>query len=164
MNNIVQHTLEPVFNRDSRILILGTMPSPKSREAGFYYSHPQNRFWRVMSAVLSMDTPRTAGEKKSFLLDNKIALWDVLKSCSIKGADDGSISNPEANDLSCIFKEADIQAVFTTGRKATELYRKYCSNNANTNQPIYLPSPSPANCGISFDDIVEDYRIILNYL
>ena len=114
----VIHTLSPVFNSKSRILILGTIPSPKSRETGFYYNHPQNRFWKVIAAVLSKTTPRTNQEKRRFLLDNHIALWDVLSSCEIKGAGDASIQKPVANDIGEILSAAPIRAVFTTGTKA----------------------------------------------
>ncbi|MDF2567301.1 MAG: hypothetical protein K0R90_757 [Oscillospiraceae bacterium] len=164
MQHPVIHTFEPVHDENTKILILGTMPSPKSRENGFYYSHPQNRFWRILAQILSQDTPRTIQEKQNFLLNNHIALWDVLKSCDIKGADDNSIKNPVANDISVILSAAPINAIFTTGKKATELYKKHCFFKTNI-PSIYLPSTSPANCGhYRYEDLVREYQILLEYL
>ena len=122
----VSHCFAPVYNENSKILMLGTMPSPKSREIGFYYSHPQNRFWSLLSDLLEQKKPETVSEKQAFLLRNHIALWDVLSGCSIIGADDSSIQNPVPNDLRKILQEADIKAIFTTGTKAASLYKKYC--------------------------------------
>ena len=114
----VVHPLAPVFDKDSRVLILGTMPSPKSRETGFYYGHPQNRFWRVMAQLLDEPFPASREERLALALRRHFALWDVLASCEIRGADDGSIRAPEANDLSAVLDRAPIRAVFTTGTKA----------------------------------------------
>ncbi len=161
---MVTHNLKPIYDQNSKIIILGTMPSPKSREIGFYYSHPQNRFWKIMGQVLMQTIPESNEEKRELLLRNGIALWDVLKVCEIQGADDSSISNPVANDLSCIFREADIKAVFTTGKKATEYYNKLCKSEAYPISPIYLSSTSPANCRIKFEDMVEEYRILRQYI
>ncbi|WP_312643742.1 DNA-deoxyinosine glycosylase [Hydrogenoanaerobacterium sp.] len=159
----VQHTLSPVFNERSRILILGTMPSPKSREVGFYYGHPQNRFWRVTAAVLNTAVPQTNSEKQAFLLDQHIALWDVLQQCEIEGADDSSIRKPVANDFSRIFSTADIRQVFTTGAAATKLYTKLAAC-AVEYPAFYLPSTSPANCRVSFEAMVKEYSVIKKYL
>lgn len=164
MPEFVEHTLEPIYNKQSEILILGTMPSPKSREFGFYYSHPQNRFWRIISQLLEQSTPNTNDEKTSFLLTNHIALWDVLKSCEIEGADDSSIKNPIANDIASLLHETNIKAIFTTGTKATTLYKKLCLPITKI-ESIYLPSTSPANCRhYSYDSLLEHYRVILKYL
>lgn len=163
-SNFVFHTLEPVCNVNSKILILGTMPSPKSREFGFYYSHPQNRFWRVISEVLNKQTPVTNNEKEVFLKSSHIALWDVLKSCDIEGADDNSIKNPVVNDMSIILNTASIKAVFTTGLKATSFYKKHCFPDTKI-PSIYLPSTSPANCRhYSYNQLVQEYGKILEYL
>ncbi|MBR0598757.1 DNA-deoxyinosine glycosylase [Sinanaerobacter chloroacetimidivorans] len=161
---LAYHIFSPVYNQDSKILILGTMPSPASREVGFYYSHPQNRFWRLLSDLLEVDLPRTNEEKQAFLLANGIALWDVLQSCEIQGADDSSIRNGVENDISMVLNQADIKAVFTTGTKATELYRKLCY--PKTKVPSrYLPSTSPANCRhYTYESLLEQYRILLQYL
>jgi hypoxanthine-DNA glycosylase len=163
LDNLVIHTLDPIYNKDSKVLILGTMPSPKSREFNFYYSHPQNRFWKVISHIFSEPTPTTNEEKTQFLYRNNIALWDVLKSCTITGADDSSIKNPVVNDFTDILKTADIKAIFTTGKKATDLYLKYCLKYTNI-EPIALPSTSPANRRFSFEILVEEYVVILGYV
>ena len=160
----VYHELEPVYDGSSRILILGTMPSPKSREFGFYYSHPQNRLWKVLSDVLESPLPETREEKERFLHDHKIAMWDVLKSCDIKGADDSSIVNPVPNEIGRILAAADIRAIFTTGAKATQLYRKLCYP-ATKRPSVCLPSTSPANCrNHTRESLTEAYRVILEYL
>ena len=164
INNLVTHTFEPVWNKESKVLILGTIPSPKSREFGFYYSHPQNRLWKVLAELFSQEVPISIDEKKSLLLANKVAMWDVLQSCKIKNADDNTISEPIVNDIPRILQQSDIKAIFTTGRKATELYNKYCMISQDSIQSIYLPSTSPANCRINFQNLVEEYRIILNYI
>lgn len=159
----IVHTIPPVFDARSRVLILGTMPSTKSQEQGFYYGHPQNRFWRVLAAVLDEPEPETVAEKRTLLLRRKVALWDVLASCDIEGASDASIKNPVANDLAPILAGADIRAVFTTGGKAAALYRKYIQ--PCTGIPAgALPSPSPANCACPFGRLVEAYQAILDYL
>lgn len=151
----VIHEFDPVYNQDSKVLVLGTMGSPKSREVGFYYGHPRNRFWKVMAQVFAEAVPETIAAKKDFLLRNRIALWDVLASCDIQGASDSSIKHPVANDLNRILKVADINAIFTTGNKAAQLYRKLC-------EPVCrmpctaLPSTSPANCRMS-DEILKQY-------
>lgn len=159
----VEHTLHPIYDQYSKILILGTMPSPKSREYGFYYSHPQNRFWRVVSDLYNQKLPVTSDEKTKFLLENYIALWDVLKSCQIDGADDSSIQNPVANDIGALLKKTNIHAVFTTGTKASALYKRLCVKSASI-MAIPLPSTSPANCRhFNYEQLKEAYRIILEY-
>lgn len=158
--NWITHPLEPIFDTRSQILILGTMPSPKSRETGFYYGHPQNRFWKVMAGVVGQPVPVGNDEKITFLILNRIALWDVLASCRIIGADDSSIRDPIPNDLNRILLSADVKAIFTTGRKATELYRRTCL--PQTLRPsTYLPSTSPANQAIPTDRLILQYQEIL---
>ena len=159
----VLHPLEPVADAGSRVLLLGTMPSPKSREAGFYYAHPQNRFWRVLAALWGEETPAGTQERLAFARRHHIALWDVLRACSIEGADDGSIRQPEINDLRRVLDRADIRAIFTTGTKAAALYRRYCL--PVTGRPaIPLPSTSPANCRATLDYLTQAYRAILAYI
>ena len=164
MRRKVYHELNPIYDHNSRILILGTMPSPKSRESGFYYSHPQNRLWKVLSELFEETVPSTPDQREQFLRDHGIAMWDVLQSCVIKGADDSSITDPVPNDISRVLDEADIRAVFTTGKTATELYRKLCY--PGTGKPsIYLPSTSPANCrNYTYESLTDAYRILLEYL
>ena len=159
----VLHPLEPVADAGSRVLLLGTMPSPKSREAGFYYAHPQNRFWRVLAALWGEETPAGTQERLAFARRHHIALWDVLRACSIEGADDGSIRQPEVNDLRQVLERADIRAIFTTGAKAAALYKRHCL--PVTGRPaIPLPSTSPANCRVTLDGLTEAYRAILAYI
>ncbi len=159
----LQHRIKPFVSSDSRVLILGTFPSPKSREIGFYYGHPQNRFWKVLAAILKQKIPMTVDEKKEFLKRNKISLWDVLDSCSITGASDSSIKNPKPNNIAEIIKDTDIKHIFLTGQKAGQLYKKYCQGKVDLNFTI-LPSTSPANCAMNLETLENKYRIILNYL
>ena len=159
----IVHTIPPVYDARSRVLILGTMPSPKSREQGFYYGHPQNRFWRALAAALDAPAPQTVPEKRALALRRGIALWDVLASCDIEGASDASIQNPVANDLTPILAAADIRAVFTTGRRAAGLYQTHIRPRTGLSA-LALPSPSPANCACSFERLVEAYRAVLDYL
>ena len=156
----VIHTIEPIFNEYSKILILGTMPSPKSREVGFYYSHPQNRFWKTMAEIMGTELPATVDDKRELLYSHGIALWDVLASCSIAGADDSSVKDVKVNDFTQLFTTAQIRAVFTTGKKATALFKKHCQQKYGY-EPIYLPSTSPANCKMSQQELTAAYEIIL---
>ena len=162
----ITHPFEPVYDSQSKILILGTMASPKSREYGFFYGHPQNNFWRVLANIFDTDvkTLESIEEKKKFLLENNIAVWDVLRSCQISGADDGSIKNPVVNDFSDIFANSKIKTVFTTGMTATKIYNKYCSEKTGITA-IYLPSTSPANRKYyNFDGLVREYIKLKEYL
>ena len=163
MSEHIVHTIEPVFDSDSRVLILGTMPSPKSREVGFYYGHPRNRFWKVLALVLGESEPSSITEKIALLHRRHIALWDVLAACEIEGASDASIRQPKPNNLACIFSAAPIRAVFTTGAAASRLYQKYQAPLTGLNA-YRLPSTSPANCAVSLEQLAEAYREILLYL
>ena len=159
----ITHAFAPVFDSESRILILGTMPSPKSRELGFYYSHPRNRFWPVMANIFGEEIPKTPEDKKAFCLRHKIALWDVLRECDIEGASDSSIKNAVPNDISVILNRADIKAVFATGTTAAKLYKKFIEPKTGI-PAVALPSTSPANAKISLDALAEEYRKILDYI
>lgn len=159
----VVHPLDPVFNERSRVLLLGTMPSPKSREIGFYYGHPQNRFWRVLARLFDEPLAETIEQKRDQLLRHRIALWDVLAACDIDGASDASIARPEANDLARVLDAAPVEAVFCTGAKAAELYARLCEPTTGI-AATRLPSTSPANAACSLDDLVEAYRAILPHL
>ncbi len=159
----ITHAFDPVFDSESRILVLGTMPSPKSRELGFYYSHPRNRFWPVLAEIVKEESPKTPEEKRNFCLRHKIALWDVLQECDIEGASDSSIKNAVPNDMSRIFKKADIKAVFTTGATAAKLYKKFIEPETKI-PAIALPSTSPANAKIKFEELCEEYKIVLEYI
>lgn len=155
----IEHTFEPVFDRRSRILILGTFPSVKSRENNFYYGHPQNRFWRVMAAVLSCPLPVTVQEKKEMLLEHKIALWDVVQSCEIEGSSDASIRDVVPNRLETVTQSASIERIYANGNTAGKLYAKYCRDSINTDITI-LPSTSPANAAFGLERLIEAWRTV----
>jgi len=154
--NQVTHEFEPVFDHQSKILILGSIPSKTSREVGFYYAHPKNRFWKVLSILYQEEIV----DKKEFCLRHHIALWDTCASCTIHASSDASITNIVPNDLSVIFQMAKIERIFTTGKKAYEIYQKYLYP-VYQKEAICLPSTSPANASKSLEDLVEAYRILL---
>lgn len=158
----VHHEFPPLYDGNSKVLILGTIPSPKSRELGFYYMHPQNRFWRMLCSVLNEELPADIEGRRALCLRRGIALWDVLASCEIEGASDSSIKNAVPNDLSLIFGIANIRAVFTTGKKADALYKRFFADNGYP--AICLPSTSPANRTITERQMLEEYRWIAEYL
>ena len=158
----VFHELPPVFDKESRILVLGTIPSPKSREQGFYYGHPRNRFWKMMALVFEEPMPETVEERRTMALRNHVAIWDVLASCTIRGAEDASIRDVVPNDIRLILSQADIRAVFTTGAKAAALYRKYCEPVCSM-PCISLPSTSPANCRMKDEELLQYYRQLRQY-
>ena len=163
--SFIEHPWDAVYDENSRILILGTIPSPKSREFGFFYGHPQNIFWRIVPEILGKEAPdRNARSMRAFLLDNRIALWDVLKSCEIKGASDAAIKNAVPNDFSGLLRTADIQKIFTTGKTATRLFNKHRAKDAGM-EAVYLPSTSPANRGMfKKAEFMEEWGKITRYL
>jgi len=148
------HSIPPVYDENSNVLILGSFPSVKSREEGFFYGHPQNRFWRVTAAVFGCETPHTIKEKKDFLLFNGIALWDVIASCEINGSSDASIKNAAANDIREILEKADIRRIFVNGGTAAKLYDRYIMP-VSGRDAVKLPSTSPANAAWSFEKLSE---------
>lgn len=155
----VIHTIDPVFAADSRVLLLGSIPSPKSREQGFFYGHPRNRMWRVLARVFEAPFPETVEERRAFLLAHHLAMWDVLGACVIRGAEDASIRDAEPNDLSRILDHAGIRAICTTGGKAAQLFEKF--NTGRFDVPhLRLPSTSPANAAVSEDRLAEAYRVL----
>ena len=156
---MLHHPIPPVYDRKSRILILGSFPSVKSREQQFFYGHKQNRFWRVLSQVLSCVTPESIEQKREMLLTHHIAVWDVIASCEITGSSDASIRNVVPNDLSCILSQADIRTIYTNGGKAHQLYQKYIFP-VNGREAVLLPSTSPANAGYSLERLVEAWKVI----
>ena len=148
------HTFQPVYDGASRILILGSLPSVKSRETGFYYGHPQNRFWRVLAEVLCCPVPTTIEEKKSMLLAHHIAVWDVIESCDIVGSNDSSIKNVVPADIGMVLGETAVRKIYANGKKAESLYQKYVL--PKTKIPVTaLPSTSPANAACSLEKLVE---------
>ncbi|MDR1028898.1 MAG: DNA-deoxyinosine glycosylase [Clostridiales Family XIII bacterium] len=161
----VTHPWPPVCDEHSRILILGTFPSPKSREVGFYYGHPQNIFRQTLAELLNEPIPdRDRASVAAFLLRNRVALWDVIHSCEIDGASDRSIRNPKPNRFRPLIDRTDIAAIFTTGRKATELFTELCAEEAGM-EAVYLPSTSPANrASQAKPSFMEQWTRILPYL
>ena len=156
---MITHPIPPIFDENSKILVLGSFPSVRSREEGFFYGHPQNRFWKVTSAVFGEETPCTVPEKKAFLLREHIALWDVIGSCDIKGSADSTISKVSANDLSGILKVADIRQIYVNGQTAYKYYRKY--SERETGRPaVCLPSTSPANAAWSLERLITAWSCI----
>ena len=171
-SQMIIHQIPPVWNSESEVLLLGTMPSPKSREAGFFYMHPQNRFWKVLPAVFgeslhnpnnSPDREAAISEKCDFLLRHHIALWDVLASCEISGAADSSIKNAIPNDFDEILSHSKIKRVFCTGKTAFSLWNKTCAPKYEERYRLtveYLPSTSPANAAFSLEKLIEAYKAV----
>lgn len=160
---IVVHPLEPVYDKDSKVLILGSIPSVKSREIGFYYMHPKNRFWKVLSLVYQEEIGIDVESKKEFLHKHHVALFDVVKSCDINSSSDNSIKDIVVNDFREILSTGKIEKVFCTGRKSYELYNKYCYEDTKV-EAIYLPSTSPANCRKGIEEVlVKEYSKIRDY-
>ena len=148
------HTFKPVYDENSKILILGSLPSVKSREEGFDYGHPQNRFWKVLAAVFSCPVPATIEEKKEMLLTHHAAVWDVIESCDIIGSSDSSIKNVVPADIGALLNKTNIYRIYANGKKAESLYQKYIF--PKTKMPIVaLPSTSPANAACSLEKLVE---------
>jgi len=151
------HSIEPIFDENSKILILGSFPSVKSREMVFYYAHPQNRFWRLLTSIMGEENvPLDNAEKSAFLLSHKIALWDVVASCEITGSSDSSIRNVIPNDLTPILHKADIQGIYCNGASSFKLYGKYLEKITGIKAHL-LPSTSPANASWTFDRLTEKW-------
>lgn len=158
-----KHNFNPVYDDKSKILILGSFPSVKSREMQFFYGHPQNRFWMVISSVCGCECPDTVEAKKRMLLENHIALWDVIAQCDITGSSDSSIKNVQPNDFSEIFKAADIKQVFCNGGTSYKMYEKYCESAVGM-KAVRLPSTSPANAAFSVEKLTAAWQIIKDYI
>ena len=160
----VIHPLKPIYNSESRVLILGSFPSIKSRESIFYYAHPRNKFWITLEKVFQEKIGETNKDKEMFLLNHKIALFDVVYSCDISSSSDSSIKNVIPNDIKKIVIDSDVKTIFTTGTKAYDLYNKYLAKEVGINA-IKLPSPSPANCKKGIEGIlISEYSKVKNYL
>ena len=155
------HTFEPIYNEQSKILILGTFPSVKSREGNFYYNHPQNRFWKVISTLIDSPLPNSIEEKKEMLRQHHIAIWDVIYSCDIKGSSDSSIQNVVPNDIAKVLNQSSIKSIYANGNKAYELYYRFCFEKIKKDI-IKLPSTSPANASYSLEKLVECWNEIIN--
>ncbi|MBQ6333860.1 MAG: DNA-deoxyinosine glycosylase [Erysipelotrichaceae bacterium] len=159
----VIHPIPPLYDEDSKILILGSFPSVKSREAHFYYGHPQNRFWKVLASILDENIPETIDEKREMLYRHKIALWDVIAECRIKGSSDASIEDVKINDLDRILKKADIRQIYVNGQTAGKMYERYAKEKFKRDI-IILPSTSPANAAYSLDRLINDWNRIMDQL
>lgn len=157
------HQFEPVYDADSRVLILGTFPSVKSRENQFFYGHPQNRFWKVMAGLTGQPVPQTVSQKKQLLLDQHIAIWDVIQRCEIEGSSDSSIRNVVPCDLTAILRGSRIRAIFANGATAAKLYEKHQKKQTGMDI-ITLPSTSPANAAYRLEDLLQAWAVIRNYL
>lgn len=158
----VTHSIPPTYDERSRVLVLGSMPSPKSRETGYNYGHPQNRFWKVLAQLAHEDVPATNEDKRDFCLRHGIALWDVIAECDIVGASDASIRNARPNDLRLITQAAPIQAIYCTGAKAHALYVRLCEKDVGM-PAVRLPSTSPANAACSMDMLVAAYAPLFEH-
>ena len=157
--SVLQHPFGPLFNENSRVLILGSFPSVKSREQNFFYGHPQNRFWKVIAAVFDQPVPETIEEKKQLILNNGLALWDSIASCEITGSSDASIRNVRANDISIILDSCGIEHIYCNGRKSHELYCKYIEPQ-NGLKATCLPSTSPANAQWTLERLTDAWSVI----
>ena len=158
---MIIHPIKPLYSQNSEILILGSFPSIKSREQMFYYSHPQNRFWRVLAAIFELPIPETIDEKRELILSHNLALWDVLASCEISGSADSSIKNAIANVLSEILNNSKVKKIFVNGKTAEKYYIKYLEPKYKI-KAICLPSTSPANATYSLDKLINEWNIIKN--
>lgn len=158
----VTHTFAPLYDEDSKILILGSFPSVKSREQGFYYGHKQNRFWKVISAILGVEEPQTIDEKKKMLLKAHIAVYDVIESCDIIGSSDSSIRNVVPSDIATIVANSNVKAVFCNGKTAGKLYKKYQAETCNLPM-TELPSTSPANATCKLGQLIEIWNMVKEY-
>lgn len=150
----VSHSFAPVYNENSKILILGTFPSVKSREGNFYYHHPQNRFWKLIAALAKEEVPDTIPKKQALLLKNRIAVWDVVNSCDIAGSSDSSIKNVIPSEIEWILSQATIGKIIANGGKAYQLYQQYCYPKTNQ-EAVKCPSTSPANASFSLERLIE---------
>lgn len=156
------HPFPPLYNSESRVLILGSFPSVKSRQQQFYYGHPQNRFWKVIAALFDQPVPATIEEKKQLILSNHLALWDTIASCDITGSSDSSIRNVKANDLSLILSECSIRRIITNGSTSYNFYTRL--EEPLTGLPaVKMPSTSPANAAWSLDKLIEAWRPVREF-
>lgn len=160
---MIVHPIAPVFDAGSRILILGSFPSVRSREQGFYYGHPQNRFWPVLSAVLDAPLPESVEEKRALLLSGHIALWDVIERCDIDGSADSTIRNARPNDLRLILATADIRRIYLNGGAAARYYGRYMERGGLP-ESLCLPSTSPANAAWTLRRLIEAWSVIREYI
>ena len=155
----IDHPFGPLFDENSRTLILGSFPSVKSREQNFFYGHPQNRFWKVVAAIYGRELPVTIPEKKELILGNGLALWDSIASCVITGSSDASIRDVRANDLRIILDHSPVERIFCNGRKSHEMYNRYIRDTIGR-EAVCLPSTSPANAQFSLEKLIKEWSVI----
>lgn len=153
----IVHPIPPLFNGESQILILGSLPSVKSREAGFFYGHPQNRFWKMISMIYQEPLPQTIEEKRMLILRHRLALWDTIYSCDIIGSSDSSIRNVTPTDLSDILRNSEIHKVICNGKTSGKYYERYQMQEIGI-RPIILPSTSPANAAYSLERLAAIWQ------
>ena len=153
----VTHPFDPVYDSQSRVLILGSLPSEKSREQKFFYGHPCNRFWKVLAAVFDEPVPDSIEAKKKLLLTHHVAVWDVIASCSIKGSSDASITNVVPTDLSALLAHSKIHTVLCNGRTAERYYLKFQYPRTGI-EPVFVPSTSPANAACSLEKLISIWK------
>ena len=156
---MIEHPFPPLYSRDSKVLILGSFPSIKSREAMFFYGHPQNRFWKVIAALYGEPVPQSIPEKKALILGHGLALWDSIASCEIRGSSDASITDAVPTDLSEILGNSAVERIYCNGTKSYEMYRKYQLPRTGI-EAVKLPSTSPANAAFSLERLVEAWKVI----
>ncbi len=154
------HPFPPLFDENSRTLILGSFPSVKSREAMFFYGHPQNRFWKVLSELFGEKLPESISEKRELVLRNNLALWDSIKSCTITGSSDSSVKNVVPNDITGIISNSKIGRIFCNGALSYKMYTKYILPVTGI-EAVKLPSTSPANAAYSLERLVSEWKVIL---
>lgn len=159
MKTRLNHPFGPLYDENSRVLILGSFPSVKSREQNFFYGHPQNRFWKVVSIIFEQPVPQTVEEKKQLILSSGLALWDSIASCEITGSSDSSIRNARANDIRIILDSCNIERIYCNGRKSHELYKKYIEPQTGR-EAVCLPSTSPANAQWTLEKLIEEWSVI----
>ena len=159
MSERILHPFPPLFDSESRTLILGSFPSVKSREAMFFYGHPQNRFWRLTALLCHEDTPQTIEEKSSLILRHHLALWDSIRSCTITGSSDSSVRDVVPNDLRVIFDNSKTERVFCNGALSHKMYMKYIYPQTGI-AAVKLPSTSPANAAYSLERLAESWQVI----
>ena len=156
---MICHPIPPFYDKNSNILILGSFPSVKSREQMFFYGHPQNRFWKVVAAVFDQEVPQSIAQKKDFLKQNNIAVWDVIGACEIEGSADSTIKNVTPNDLSKILTAADIKKIFVNGKTAERFYNKY-TKDVIEREALCLPSTSPANAAWTLEKLIDAWKVL----
>ena len=153
----VTHGFGPLYNKDSRILILGSVPSPASRQIGFYYGHPRNRFWGLLALLCGEEMPETIEEKKHLILSNHFALWDVIEECDIIGASDSSVRNVVPTDIPRILAETKIEKIICNGALSKKIYDKYQLRQTGI-EAVKMPSTSPANAAWSMERLAQAWR------